>query len=62
MMKYIEIFTNKIKTQKARSMIDVIRCKNGWSIYNPDYPQYTDIKLNVLIKSPSDETKMVITG
>eukprot|EP01084_Bolivina_argentea_P040350 74573_1 len=56
MMKYIEIFANKIKTNAAYSIVDIIRCKNGWSIYNSNYPQYTDIKLNVLVRSNKNKT------
>ena len=51
MMKFIQIFTNKINNKQSRSISSIIRCKNGWSIYNPQYPQYTDIKLNVIVKS-----------
>eukprot|EP01084_Bolivina_argentea_P036781 68011_1 len=50
-MKYISIFANKIKSNKAGSIRDIIRCKNGWSIYDKKYPCYTDIKLNVLVES-----------
>eukprot|EP01084_Bolivina_argentea_P086230 155859_1 len=60
MMKYIEIFTNKINNKNARSIISVIRVKNGWSVYSTDYPQYTDIKLNVLMQSPTDTDKKII--
>eukprot|EP01083_Nonionella_stella_P300256 1024020_1 len=51
MMKYIRIFTERIQSNQAYCVVALIRCKNGWSVYNPDYPTYTDIKLNVLIKS-----------
>eukprot|EP01084_Bolivina_argentea_P062674 114628_1 len=51
MMKFIQLFTNKINQQKAFSIVDIIRCKNGWSFYKESYPQYTDIKLNVLVKT-----------
>ena len=59
MMEYIDEFTGKINKKEAYSIMDVIRCKNGWSVYNPEYPQYTDIKLNVLVKSRHDG-KMII--
>eukprot|EP01084_Bolivina_argentea_P014176 26502_1 len=56
MMKYIQIFTTKINDGKAYCVVDIIRCKNGWSIYAEEYPTYTDIKLNVLVKSPNNQT------
>eukprot|EP01084_Bolivina_argentea_P121799 215861_1 len=52
MMHFIEIFTRKINETKAGSIRAVIRCKNGWSVYSSNYPQYTDLKLNVLVESP----------
>eukprot|EP01083_Nonionella_stella_P040726 110418_1 len=60
MMRFIASFTNKIANGKARSIIEIIRCKNGWSVYNPNYPQYTDVKLNVLVQSPLDPEKKVV--
>ena len=60
MMKYISILTSKIKKKEARCLHELIRCKNGWTIYDPKYPQYTDIKLNILIQDPNDKTKKVI--
>eukprot|EP01084_Bolivina_argentea_P109279 195320_1 len=51
MMKYIDIFTTKVRNNAANSIIDVIRCKNGWAVYNAAYPQYSDVKLNVLVQS-----------
>ena len=60
MMKYIQILTTRINKKEAGCLIELIRCKNGWSVYDPNYPQYTDIKLNVLIQDPNDKTKRVI--
>eukprot|EP01083_Nonionella_stella_P171997 588934_1 len=60
MMKFIVIFEKKIKNQNAHSIKKIIRCKNGWSVYNQYHPQYTDIKLNVLIQSPYDEQQMIV--
>ena len=60
MMKYINTLTTKIEKKEARCLIELIRCKNGWTVYDPKYPQYTDIKLNVLIQDPNDKTKRVI--
>eukprot|EP01084_Bolivina_argentea_P302494 522123_1 len=60
MMKFIKIFTRKISNKNARCITHIIRCKNGWSAYNFEHPQYTDIKLNVLIQSPTDENKHII--
>eukprot|EP01084_Bolivina_argentea_P090652 163312_1 len=51
MMKFINIFTQKVNNKDCGSITQIIRCKNGWSAYDVDYPQYTDIKLNVLIQS-----------
>ena len=51
LMKFLELFTNKINNNQARSLKSIIRCKNGWSVYNPQYPQYTDVKLNVLMEN-----------
>eukprot|EP01084_Bolivina_argentea_P040361 74597_1 len=54
MMNYIKIFTDKINKNNAGSISKIIRCKNGWMSYDPTYPQYTDIKLNVLVQSKND--------
>ena len=62
MMKYIELFTKKIREKKCGSIIDIIRCKNGWSVYDPEYPQYTDIKLNVLVKVIIDDDPISIVA
>eukprot|EP01084_Bolivina_argentea_P001711 3157_1 len=51
LMKFIQLFTQKINQKKAGSIKSIIRCKNGWNSYNPQYPQYTDIKLNVLVQA-----------
>eukprot|EP01083_Nonionella_stella_P107539 311542_1 len=51
MMKFINIFTQKVNNKDCGSITQIIRCKNGWSAYDVDYPQYTDIKLNVLLQS-----------
>eukprot|EP01084_Bolivina_argentea_P174306 301944_1 len=59
MMKFFKIFINKVNNNKCGSIIDVIRCKNGWSIYNPDYAQYTDIKINVLCKSSQNGHSLI---
>eukprot|EP01084_Bolivina_argentea_P279458 477768_1 len=56
LMKYICVFTEMVKHSNARSIIDIIRCKNGWSIYDENEPKYTDIKLNVLVQSSNNET------
>ena len=61
MMKYIMIFTQKIARKEAKCLQEIIRCKNGWSIYNSNYPQYTDIKLNMLIADGFDTTKTMVT-
>lgn len=58
MMKYIQLLTEKINNKTAASIKEIIRCKNGWSLYDPEYPQYTDIKLNVLVQSM--ENKKII--
>eukprot|EP01083_Nonionella_stella_P046173 123619_1 len=55
LMKFIELFSTKIKNKSARCIKEIIRCKNGWAVYNVDYPQYTDIKLNVFIESAADD-------
>ena len=60
MMKFIKILTTKIEKKEAKCLVQIIRCKNGWSIYDPTYPQYTDIKLNVLIIDPNDNSKKII--
>eukprot|EP01084_Bolivina_argentea_P013025 24400_1 len=60
MMKFIKIFTNKVNNRNCECIIDIIRCKNGWSVYNSNYPQYTDIKLNVLIQSQADKNRNII--
>ena len=60
MMRYIQLFTNRIKEKRCGTIIDIIRCKNGWSIYDPEYPQYTDIKLNVLVKKSTDDGTITI--
>eukprot|EP01083_Nonionella_stella_P076951 209890_1 len=54
MLKFLEIFTKKVNSKSGRSITEIIRCKNGWSVYDPEYPQYTDIKLNVLVHSKHD--------
>ena len=59
-MKYITILTTRIGRKEARCLIEMIRCKNGWKVYDANYPQYTDIKLNVLIQDPNDKSKRVI--
>ena len=59
LMKFLKIFTNKINNKQARSLQSIIRCKNGWSIYDADYLQYTDIKLNILMKN--DKIGSIIT-
>eukprot|EP01084_Bolivina_argentea_P009301 17403_1 len=59
MMKFIKIFQEKIKKKKTRSIKEIIRCKNGWTIYNSNYPQYTDIKLNVLIQAPNTNDSII---
>merc|ERR1712228_109780 len=51
LMKFLKNFEEKVKNGTAGSIKEIIRCKNGWSIYNEQYPQYTDIKLNVLMQS-----------
>eukprot|EP01083_Nonionella_stella_P307226 1079064_1 len=54
MMQYIEMFSDKIQNNNAGCIKEIIRCKNGWATYDEEYPQYTDIKLNVLIQSTVD--------
>eukprot|EP01083_Nonionella_stella_P012340 35025_1 len=56
MMKYIHLFTDRIGQKQAHSIVAIIRCKNGWRTYNPQQPAYTDVKLNVLVQSPTDGT------
>eukprot|EP01084_Bolivina_argentea_P062673 114623_1 len=51
MMKYIEQFRTKIENNNSYSIVDIVRCKNGWCVYNEKLPAYTDIKLNVLVKT-----------
>ena len=53
-MHFIQLFSEKVKNKNSGSIVEIIRCKNGWTTYNPQYPQYTDIKLNVLVK-PNDD-------
>eukprot|EP01083_Nonionella_stella_P165420 550233_1 len=48
------MFTQKVNNKDCGSITEIIRCKNGWSAYDVDYPQYTDIKLNVLVNSKTD--------
>ena len=59
MLQFLDNFEQKIEDGKAGSIKKIIRCKNGWSIYNEQLPSYTDIKLNVLIRS-SDGKKEII--
>ena len=40
-----------MKNGTAGCVKEIIRCKNGWSVYNEQLPSYTDIKLNVLLQS-----------
>merc|ERR1712228_408204 len=51
LMKFLKNFEVKVKNGTAGTIKEIIRCKNGWSIYNEQYPQYADIKLNVLMQS-----------
>eukprot|EP01084_Bolivina_argentea_P203397 347412_1 len=51
MMKFLDIFCNKIKSKETMSIMSIIRAKNGWAIYNESLPAYTDLKLNVLVKT-----------
>eukprot|EP01084_Bolivina_argentea_P312519 541060_1 len=51
MMKYLQIFEQKITNKTAGCIKQIVRCKNQWSVYNEQYPSYSDIKLNVLITS-----------
>eukprot|EP01084_Bolivina_argentea_P244645 409794_1 len=60
LMKFIKIFVLKVKARETFSVVEIIRCKNGWSIWNSNCPAYTDIKLNVLIQSPIDTKKKII--
>merc|ERR1712228_461261 len=48
LMKLLKNFEVKVKNGTAGSVKEIIRCKNGWSVYNEQLPSYTDIKLNVL--------------
>lgn len=60
LMKFLKNFEVKVKNGTTGSITEIIRCKNGWSVYNEQLPSYTDIKLNVLIQSKEDETKSII--
>eukprot|EP01084_Bolivina_argentea_P312520 541062_1 len=51
MMMFIECFMQKIKSKQAECVVDIVRVKNGWSVYNEKLPQYTDIKLNCLVNT-----------
>ena len=56
MMTYLQIFGQKIENGESGCIKAIIRCKNGWSegVFNEEHPQYTDIKLNVLVSSSRD--------
>merc|ERR1719361_639111 len=51
LMKFLKNFEAKVKNGTSGSVKEIIRCKNGWSVYNEQYPSYTDIKLNVLFEN-----------
>merc|ERR1719242_332775 len=51
LLKFLKAFEEKVKNGNAGSIKSIIRCKNGWSVYNEELPSYTDIKLNILIES-----------
>ena len=51
LMKFLKNFEVKVKNGTAGCVKEIIRCKNGWSVYNEQLPSYTDIKLNVLLQS-----------
>eukprot|EP01084_Bolivina_argentea_P049558 91136_1 len=59
MLNFIHLFMERIKNGKAKCVKQVIRCKNGWNTYDRSYPQYTDIKLNCLIATQSNQSIIV---
>eukprot|EP00485_Elphidium_margaritaceum_P004960 CAMPEP_0202691088 /NCGR_PEP_ID=MMETSP1385-20130828/5900_1 /ASSEMBLY_ACC=CAM_ASM_000861 /TAXON_ID=933848 /ORGANISM="Elphidium margaritaceum" /LENGTH=1286 /DNA_ID=CAMNT_0049346437 /DNA_START=228 /DNA_END=4088 /DNA_ORIENTATION=- len=60
MLQFVQVLMRKIDNNNARCIKSVIRCKNGWSVYNEAYPQYTDIKLNVLVQSETDPSQQIV--
>ena len=51
LLKFLSVFEERVKQKRTYSIREVIRCKNGWSVYNELLPSYTDIKLNVLMQA-----------
>jgi len=51
LMKFLSVFEERVAKNKTYSIKKVLRCKNGWSVYNELLPSYTDIKLNVLMQA-----------
>merc|ERR1712228_527964 len=56
LMKFLKNFEVKVKNGTAGCVKEIIRCRNGWSVYNEQLPSYADIKLNVLLKSEDDKS------
>eukprot|EP01083_Nonionella_stella_P065960 173279_1 len=59
LIKGLHLFENQIKYCKSDCIIDIVRIKNGFQEYKHDNPQYTDIKVNVLIKSKNDNCNII---
>ena len=62
LMAFLSVFEERVKENKSYSIKEVIRCKNGWSVYNESLPSYTDIKLNVLMQSQNGKQSNLKSG
>ena len=49
MIKFLNIYINKIKSKKINFILDIIRIKNGWNKINYNNLKYFDIKINQII-------------
>eukprot|EP01083_Nonionella_stella_P091604 256180_1 len=51
MLNGLKLFQNAIKNKKSGCISEIVRIKNGFSLYDSKNPNYADIKLNVIIKA-----------
>eukprot|EP01084_Bolivina_argentea_P287027 492466_1 len=52
LLLFLNEFEQKIQSKDNQYCIkSIVRSKNGWAAFNEDSPSYTDIKLNVLVKT-----------
>eukprot|EP01084_Bolivina_argentea_P150794 263302_1 len=49
LLRALQLFVNKVKYYKSGAIIGIARCKNGFIEYVQN-TQYSDVKLNVIIK------------